>query len=407
MHTTNRKGKVMVKAASLFSQILSQFPKTDFHFLVDKHRAEWGSKGFNSWTQFVAMLFCQLAHADSLREISNGMKCCLGKLKHLGLDEAPSRSTLSYANANRPADMYRDLFFSTYDRFVSQGHMGARKAKFRFKNKLISFDSTTISLCLELFPWAKFRRAKGGVKVHTGLDHDTYMPIFILMTKAGVHDIKAIPRFHVNPGSIIVMDMGYTDYALFSRWTDQGIFFVTRQKENAVYDVVEERAVPQRGNILSDQIIRLTGFYSQQKCPCLLRRIVVWDEKNQRELVLLTNHMDFGSTTIAAIYKDRWEIELFFKAIKQTLKIKTFVGTTQNALMTQIWTALIAMLVLKWLHHLSKAGWSFSNLASMLRLNLFTYRCLADWLNDPWNTEPIVPGPEQLTLPILSLGQPR
>ena len=397
----------MVKVASLFSQLLSHFPRIIFAGLVKKHKAERHAKGFTCWAQFVAMLFCQLAHADSLREISNGLRCCLGKLKHLGLKDAPGRSTLSYANANRPWELYQDLFFDAYAHFQAHGGLGARKARFRFKNKLVSFDSTTISLCLSIFPWAKFRRAKGGVKVHVGLDHDTYLPIFVHITEAKLHDVKGMRLFSPNPGSIIAMDRGYVDYALFGRWTEQGVYFVTRLKDNADYEVVEERPVPQRGNILADRIIRLTGVKAQEKCPHLLRIVVVWDEKKEREIALQTNHLKFGATTIAAIYKDRWEIELFFKALKQTLKIKSFVGESENALKIQIWTALIAMLILKWLHHLSKANWSFSNLASMLRLNLFTYRDLTAWLNAPWNTEPLVPGHEQLVFPMPAFGQPR
>jgi IS4 transposase len=201
--------------------------------------------------------------------------------------------------------------------------------------------------------------------------------------------------------------MAYNDYALFAKWTAQGVYFVTRQKKNADYDVIEKRAVPaHRGNILSDEIIRLSGAKAHNDCPHLLRRIVVWDPVKEREIVLLTNHLEFGPTTISSIYKDRWEIELFFKALKQTLKVKSFVGETENALRIQIWTALIALLILKWLHHLSKATWSFSNLASMLWLNLFTYRDLLAWLHAPWETEPLVPNPTQLDFLNTPVGQP-
>ena len=326
----------MVKVASLFSQLLSHFPRPDFERFVQENQAERHAKGFTCWTQFVAMMFCQLTHADSLRDIANGLRCCLGKLKHLGVAAAPSRSTLSYANARRPAKLFEDLYFAAYAHFQKNGGLGRRKAKFRFKNKLLSFDSTTISLCLSLFPWAKFRKAKGGVKVHTGLDHDSYAPTFIRITEAKQHDVRAIRLLSVNPGSILVFDMGYTDYTLYGIWTTQGIFFVTRMKDNAVYRVVKNLPVPQNRNILSDQIIRLTGVNAADKCPHDLRRIVVWDAENEREIVLLTNNLDFGSTTIAAIYKDRWEIELFFKALKRTLKIKSFVGESENALKIQI-----------------------------------------------------------------------
>jgi hypothetical protein len=396
----------MVRVTSLFSQLLHHFPRTEFAGLVRKHGAERHSKGFTCWTQFVAMLFCQLARADSLREICNGLSCCLGKLVHLGVGKAPKRSTLSYANEHRPSALYEDLFWSALQRFRDQGSIGVRNRKFRFKNKLLSLDSTTISLCLNLFPWAKFRRAKGGVKAHVLLDHDDYMPSYILVTEAKCHDIKAARLLTLASGSIVAMDRAYNDYRLFARWTTDEIFFVTRMKENAVYEVIEQRKPPQRRNILADQIIRLSGAEAENKCPHDLRRVVVWDADNEREVVLLTNHLEFGPTTIAAIYKERWEIELFFKALKQNLKVKTFVGTSENALRIQIWTALIALLLLKWMHHLSRAGWSLSNLATMLRLNLFTYRDLMEWLHNPFETPPVGPGHQQLALPLPGFGQP-
>ena len=391
----------MVQAMSLSNQLLQHFPNLEFAALVRKHRAERAAKGFSCRTQLVAMLFCQLAHADSLREICNGLACCLGKLVHLGIDVAPNKSTLAYANRHRPAKLYEELFYTALGRFRDEKGLGVRKQRFRFKNKLLSLDSTTISLCLEMFPWAKFRRAKGGVKAHVLLDHDDYLPRYVLITEARRSDVRMADAFPLNPGSIVVMDRGYNDYALFGKWTDEGICFVTRLKDNAAYEVLAEGPVPANRNIRSDQLIQFTGDKAQKNCPSLLRRVAVWDAVNEREIVLLTNLQEFGATTIAAIYKDRWEIELFFKALKQNLKVKTFVGTSENALRIQIWTALIAILLLKWLHHLSKAKWSLSNLASMLRMNLFTYRDLTAWLDNPFGTPPLLPESQQLTLGLI------
>jgi hypothetical protein len=388
----------MVQAMSLFNQLLKHFPVLEFAALVKKHSAERAAKGFSCRTQLVAMLFCQLAHADSLRDICNGLACCMGKLVHLGIDVAPNKSTLSYANRHRPAALYEELFYTSLERFRDEKGLGERKRKFRFKNKLLSLDSTTISLCLELFPWAKFRRAKGGVKAHVLLDHDDYMPSYVLITEARRSDVKMAESFPINPGSIVTMDRGYSDYGLFGLWTERKIYFVTRLKDNAAYEVLEEAAVPADRNIRSDQLIQFTGEKAQRDCPFPLRRVVVWDAAGDREIELLTNLMEFGSTTIAAIYKDRWEIELFFKALKQNLKVKTFVGTSENALRIQIWTALLAILLLKWMHHLSKAKWSLSNLASMLRMNLFSYRDLTAWLDNPFGTPPLLPDSQQLTL---------
>jgi hypothetical protein len=391
----------MVQAMSLFNQLLRHFPVLEFAGLVKKHSAERAAKGFSCRAQLVAMLFCQLAHADSLRDICNGLACCAGKLVHLGIGLAPNKSTLSYANQHRPAELYEELFYTALARFRSEDGLGVRKRKFRFRNKLLSLDSTTISLCLEMFPWAKFRRAKGGVKAHVLLDHDDYMPSYVLITEARRSDVKLADSFPLNPGSIVAMDRGYSDYSLFARWTERKIFFVTRLKDNAAYEVLDEAPVPVNRNIRTDQMIQFTGGKAQTDCPFPLRRVVVWDAVNDREIVLLTNHLEFGSTTIAAIYKDRWEIELFFKALKQNLKVKSFVGTSENALRIQIWTALLAILLLKWMHHLSKAKWSLSNLASMLRMNLFTYRDLTAWLDNPFGTPPLLPDPLQLSLGLL------
>lgn len=396
----------MVRTASLFSQLLSEIPRVEFEKLVRKHGTERRSKGFTSWNQLVAMLFCHFAGADSLREICNGISCCLGKLVHLGVDRRPNKSTLAYANAHRSADLFEDLLWAVLGRFRSCGHLPQKQHRFRFKNKLFSIDSTTISLCLSLFPWADFRRSKGGVKVHVLLDHDDYMPAFAAISEAKRNDVRVMKTLRFNPGSIVAFDAAYNDYKRFGEWTQRGVFFVTRMKRDAVYEVIENRRVPSNRNILFDQVIRLTGQRAPRRCPYPLRRVVVWDRENDRIIVLLTNHFEFGATTISAIYKDRWQIEIFFKALKQNLKIKTFIGTTENALRIQIWTALLALVILKWLHYLSRASWSFSNLASLLRLNLFTYRDLIQWLNYPFETPPLVPLPQQLSLAMPGIGQP-
>jgi hypothetical protein len=365
----------MVRSTSLFSQLIALFKRPQFYRLVARHDSERYSKGYRSWDHFVAMLFCQLAQAKSLREICGGLACTIGKLRHLGLNGAPKKSTLSYANAHRPWKMYRDLFYSTLETCRT---VAPKNHKFRFKNKLLSLDSSTIALCLSLFPWAEFRRTKGAVKLHLLLDHDGYLPSYAYISNGKKHDVTIAKKISLPPGSVVTMDRGYNDYKLFASWTKNGVFFVTRMKENADFMVVEEKVTPRNLDVLSDQLIRFTGYYAQKNCPHLLRRIVVWDNQNDREIVLLTNHLKFGATTISSIYKDRWQIELFFKALKQNLKIKTFVGTSENALYIQIWTALIAMLLIKFLQFKSTFGWSLSNLVAFLRWNLFTYR-------DLWN----------------------
>jgi len=392
------------RTASIFSQLLKFFPQTEFTRIVRKHGAERHAKGFTSWSQFVSMLFCQLAGAESLREICTGLACCLGKLRHLGVRTPPNKSTLSYANAHRPAAMFEELFMNTLARFRSQGELGPGRHKFRFKNKLYSMDATVITLCLSMFPWARYRTAKGGVKAHVLISHSDYMPCFVHISDAKKADVKAARMLDMKPGSIVAMDRAYNDFALFSKWTDADVYFVTRLKKDTVYEVVEEREVPQGHNILEDRIIHLSGD-AGKNCEHLLRVVTVWDKENNRYIDLLTNQLDFGATTISAIYKDRWQIELFFKALKQNLKVKTFVGTSENALRIQIWTALIALLLIKWMKHQSRAGWCLSLMAAVLRWNLFVYRDLRDWLDDPasWNVDPAEI--EQLSLNIPGIGQ--
>jgi hypothetical protein len=386
----------MVKVGSLFTQVLSLIHRPSFDRAVRQHRAEHGAKGFSCWSQFVAMMFCQLAGANSLREICGGLATATGKLVHLGLKETPARATLAYANKHRSYRVFEAMFYHLLEEGRSRAAL--KRRKFRFKNPLVSIDSSTIELCLAMYDWAKFRRAKGAVKLHLQLDHQGYLPSWALITDGKTHEVKVAQLLKYPSGTLVAMDRGYVDYGLFGRWSREGVFFVTRAKSNMVYRVVARRPRPERGNVLRDEEIELTGSKAKHECPGRLRRIVVWDEENQREMVLLTNHLEFAAGTIGRIYKDRWQIELFFKAIKQVLKIKTFVGTSENAVQIQIWTALICMLVLKVLQLRSSFGWSVSNLAAMLRMNLLTYRDLWRWLDNPYDTPVAEPVLVQLTL---------
>ncbi len=385
----------MLRVASLFSQILSVFPRSEFQQAVKKHRAERHSKGFSCWDQFVAMLFCQLGQAHSLREICGGLACSVGKIRHLGVDRAPKKSTLAYANKHRPWGLYQTVFEQLLGR--CQDVAGGRK-KFRFRHKLYSLDATTIDLCLSLFSWARYMRTKGAVKLHLLLDHEGYLPTFVRITDGKTSEVAVGRDLKLPRESIVVVDRGYTDYSLFAQWGKQGIWFVTRPRRNMDYRVLERRPVPDRTNVLCDEIIKLASSYGRARHPLPLRRIEVVDRETGEVLVFLTNQMDLAASTIARIYRDRWQIETFFRALKQNLRIKSFVGTGRNAVQTQIWTALIAMLLLKYLQFKSKLGWSLSNLVAMLRWNLFTYRNLWEWLDDPFEVPPMVPQYEQLQL---------
>ena len=385
----------MTTVCSIFSQLLQLFPRWEFERLVRETQAERHARGFTCWGQCVAMLFCQLGRAHSLREICGGLATCEGKLSHLGI-QAPNRSSLAYANAHRPWQLYEQLFY----RLLARCRAAVpRPRTFRFKQKLVSLDSTVIDLCLSAFDWATFRRTKGAIKLHLVLDHDGYLPCFAVITEGKVADVTVAQGLTFAPGTVVVDDRGYTDYGLFARWTVEGVSFVTRMKDNAVYAVVEDHPVPQHRQVLKDQTICFTGVGAAAKCPVLLRRVEVWNPEKEEVLVFLTNHFKLGATTIANIYKDRWQIELFFKALKQNLKIKTFVGTSANAVKIQVWTALIAMLILRYLQLKARFAWSLSNLVALLRMNLFTHRDLWGWLHQPFHSPPVAaPLPQQASL---------
>ncbi len=381
-----------MKVCSIFSQVLKLFSRGEFEKAVKEHKAERHARGFTSWGQFVAMLFCQVGRAHSLREICGGLACCEGHLKHLGVPVAPKKSTLAYANENRPWELYQTVFEQTLvkcQELVSS--QGGRK-KFRFKNKLMSLDGSIIDLSMSMFDWAKFRRTKGAIKLHLLLDHDGYLPSFAVVTEGKTSEIKVARTLRFDPGTILAIDRGYNDFEWFRELTQEGVFFVTRMKTNTVYTVVEDCEVPANGNVLKDQIISLPALAKAGEEPVLFRRIEYWNEDKSEILVFFSNLLHLAASTIASIYKDRWQVELFFKALKQTLKIKTFVGTSANAVRTQVWTALIAMLVLKYLQLKSKFSWSLSTLAALLRQQLFFYRDLWVWLDDPFQAPPALAG---------------
>jgi Transposase DDE domain/Domain of unknown function (DUF4372) len=390
------------RCASLFSQILNLIDRREFDAAVRRTGAEERSKGFSCWDQFVAMSFCQLAQAKSLREITQGLACCEGRLRHLGVEAAPARSTLSYANRVRPAALYEEVF----QQVLARCHATTPGHKFRFKNKLLSLDSTVLELCASMFDWARFRRTKGAVKLHLLLDHDGYLPVFAHITAGAVADVRVAQQLILPPGSIVAMDRGYNDYRLFEVWSEQKIGFVTRLKSNAEYFVTETRLKADAGLIRADELIEFQCLTAGRTIWQTYRRIEVWLEDKQESLVLLTNLLDLSAATIAAIYKERWQVELFFKALKQNLRIKTFVGTSANAVHIQIWTALIAILLLKYLQFKSHCAWALSHLVALLRWNLFSYRDLWAWLEHPLETPPQLPPDPQLAFELDSIPSP-
>ncbi len=362
---------------SLFSQILQLIPRSVFNDLVKIHKTEYRSKGFSSWDQFVSMLFCQFAQASSLREITYGLQSCEGKLSHLNI-KPPKRSTLSYANSSRSWLLYKDLFESLLKTVKLQASKDTRR--FTFSNKLYSIDSSTIDLCLSVFDWAKYRSKKGAIKLHMRLDHDGYIPDFLYVTEGRQNDVKAAWQFPFDAGSISVFDRGYNDYKLYEYINSQEAFFVTRMKAGTRTTVLSTVEFDDP-DLISDSTVTLNG----DSYPDELRMISAIDVEG-RKIEFLTNNFDLDAETISAIYRERWKIELFFKEIKQNLKIKTFIGTSENAVMTQIYTALITILILKYIKLKSSFNWSMSNLATLIRMNLFTHKDLWKWINAPFLT---------------------
>jgi hypothetical protein len=369
-------------------------PRAVFDAAVRKHKAERNAKGFTCWGQLVAMLFCQLGSVNSLRDITNGLAASEGKLRHLGLPAAPKRSTLAYANSHRPCELFEDLFYRMLELARSQAQQAGVRHKFRFQNKLLSIDATTIELCASVFDWAQFRRTKGAVKLHLMLDHDGLLPCYGVITDGKQHEVTVTRQWEFAPGAILVFDRGYTDYDWFERLSRQGVYFVTRLKTNADIIEVEDRPLPARKGLVRDQVICMTQQAAESDTPPMMRRIEFFDDEQQRTLVFLTNHMKLAAATVAETYKNRWQIELFFKALKQSCKVKTFVGTSANALKTQIWTALISMLLVKILHMRSSFGWHLSNFMVLLRQQLFVYRDLWKWIDDPFQAPETAPPPQ-------------
>jgi len=382
----------MSRKHTILGQMLQMFSRYEFAKAVQDTKTERHSRGFSSWNHFVSMLFGQLSGQDSLRGIEAGLASQARSLYHLGV-RAVHRSTLAYANCHRTHELFKKIF--TW--MLSKCQPIAPKHKFRFKNPLYSLDATVIDLCLSLFNWAQFRTTKGAVKLHVKLNHAGYLPTFVHVTTGKVHEQKVAPLFPLEKGDVAVFDRGLTNFAWYASLCNRGTYFVTRMKKNADYRVVERRNVTHLKNIYSDQIIEFKGFASADKCPYRLRRIRSKDPETGKTIVLLTNQMTWSAQTIAQIYKDRWQIELFFKALKQQLKVKSFVGTSRNALLSQLWVALIAYLLLSYLKFKSRFGWSLYTLCAILPTNLFSQRNLWDWLNAPFHAKSLSP-PDMLQL---------
>lgn len=368
----------MSNCNTIFAQLLKFFPRYEFKKLVEKHGAERHARGNSSWSHFVALLFCQLAGQDSLRSIEAGMATQISRLYHAGAKPL-NRSSLSYANNKRPSALFEDIFY----KMLSKCQSVAPKHKFRFKNPLYSIDSTVIDLCLSMFEWATYQKIKGAVRVHVKLNHAGYIPVFAVITTGKTSEYTIAPRIPFEKGDVAVFDRGYLDFGYLKSLDNKGVWYVTRLRRDSVYRIIESNNV-NRSNILSDSIIELTNRETSKKYPDRIRKIRAIDPKTKKEIEIITNNFKMAASTIAAIYRDRWQIEIFFKTIKQQLKIKSFIGTTLNGLLSQIWTALTVYLLLSYIKYKSKFRWSIYTLSCIMPMNLFSRRNLWDWLNDPY-----------------------
>jgi hypothetical protein len=419
---------------SFISQVFKLIPRDRFMGLVNKHNSDAGCKGFTSWTHFSSLLFAQLTGADSLRDLVGGVASAPGRFQELFMDTMPTKSSLSYNGQRRPWELFKDVFDMILDEI--RRRTPNQKSPFKFQNPVYSMDSTTISLCLSLYDWAKYKTGKGGIKVHTLLNHSVYMPEVVCITEAKEHDVNAARTITLTKGSIVVADRGYVDYKLFFKWNQEGVFFVTRAKEGMAYKVIKTMALPKaigrpkkepdidaaeaknglnqpstsskkgkKGNkkpqnsaerklmgknnrepttILKDEHINFSSKQASEDCPITLRLVTAWDPVNERKFEFLTNNLTLSPRTIAELYRNRWEVELFFKCIKQDLVILSFLGTSENAVRLQIYAALTAVVLVKYLQFMAnKVIWNFSNLFHLLRLNWFTYLDIYKWLNVP------------------------
>jgi hypothetical protein len=363
---------------TIFNQLLNMLPRYRFEQIVKSTQANRYTKHFTAWNQLLVNLYAQVSGKNSLRDIETGLVMQKDSWYHLGLTNAV-RSTISYANNKRPYQIAENTFYHLLDkcRDVTPKH------QFRFKNPLYALDATVIDLCLSMFPWAKFRKRKGALKIHTLLDYRGTIPSFMVITDAKQHDVKVAQNLFlpVSLDSIIVIDKAYVKFQWLYSLKQRGLYFVTRAKDNMNYEVIGQHEVNSRKGLLADEEVVVKGFYAKRDYPEKLRLITYYDSEHDKTYKFLTNNFRLSAYTIAQIYKARWQIEIFFKWIKQNLKIKTFLGTSKNAVLTQIWTAMIYYLLLAYIKYQTKYKHSLLYLTRVIKECLFRRADIIDLLN--------------------------
>tara|TARA_R110000868_G_scaffold102066_1_gene281011 strand:- start:101 stop:1267 length:1167 start_codon:yes stop_codon:yes gene_type:complete len=376
---------------NLFAQLLEHIDRSVFKKLVIKHSSDKYSKGISTWTHFVSMLFMQFAHIDSLRDIQNGLRSLSLEKNHLNIGRAPCKSSLSYLNKKRDAAFFEDLYFNLLEKLepsLRKRRIYARK----LKRKVYLMDASVITLSLSLFDWAKYRTTKGALKLHAVLDYDSGLPSYVHLSDGKTSDITQAKTLDYTSGSVVVMDRAYVDFEWLFNLDSKGVLFVTRLKSNLLYEPIQEYHLdPRQPHIDMDQDIVLKGGTASKHYPKKLRLVHVWDEKNQSYLKVITNNLSWTADTVSQLYKARWDVEVFFKHLKQLFRVKSFVGTSENAVRIQMWCSLIGMLLLRYLKSKAKYPWHLSNLITFLRLNLYTKISLEKWIHQPFEINPQPP----------------
>ena len=370
-HVETKEQQALSHSNTAFHQLLKPLSRHEFEAEAKKHHVGQKLRTASRWDQFIGMAMSQLSGRQSLRDIQSNLEAQRHKLYHLGAKPI-ARTTLARLNENQPSALYENMFY----RLLKRCQSIKGQHQFRFKSPLYSLDASAIDLSLSLFPWAAHRDDTANVKLSVGLNHGTHVPEFVALSDGQENDMVQGRQFDFPKGSIVAFDKGYVDYQWFKLLTDKGVFFVTRLRAKAVYRIEERRLVDRNKGILSDHIIQLSSTHAIKRGAPRLRRVGYRDPLTGRFYEFLTNNFRLSASTIAAIYKDRWQVELFFKAIKQNLKIKAFVGTSRNAVLTQIWIAMITYLLLAFARHSAKAGWTVQRIMRVIQLNLFERRTL-------------------------------
>ena len=383
--------------STMFAQTLQLIPWGNIQKCIDQKQGDKHSKALRTQDQFKSMLYCQLSGASSLSEICNGMKSYGGLTNHMGIVHAPPKSTLSYANKHRDWEIFANAYLNTLNHFRGQLRFyGIKPKSLNIKNKIKIMDSSLLKVALEVIDWADYRQKKGALKLHMLLDGHDLLPDDTWITDGKAHDLEFAREQTFDKGTVILVDRGYNDYTLYEKWNASGCFFVTRLKKNAKYDVIKKQTVPgcKSERIISDELIQLKGT------DFTARKIVFYDAEKKEYVRIITNNLTFAADTVGRLYRQRWQIEIFFRDLKQNFHIKSFVGTTPNAVLIQIWTALLSILVIKFMQLMSRFSWGMSNLLSLFRVNLLNRIDLWEWVQDPFKIpdqestieQPFLPG---------------